>query len=61
MEIKDIMANLNKKVRYKESDYIMSGSTVRKLSNGKVIYTVELFDKNTNTLYTVRLEDVVVI
>ena len=59
MEIKEIIPNLNKKVRYKDStSYTLSGSTIRKDKHGKIYYVAELLDKNERSVCIVRLEDV---
>ena len=59
MEVKEIIPNLNKRVRYKDSiSYTLSGSTIRKDKHGQIYYTAELLDKNRRSVCTVKLEDV---
>jgi hypothetical protein len=59
MEIKEIIPNLNKKVKYKEStSYTLNGSTIRKDKTGKIYYTAELLDKNKHSVLIVKLEDI---
>lgn len=59
MEVKEIIPNLNKRVRYKDStSYTLNGSTIKKDKNGKIYYTAELLDKNKNSVLIVGLEDV---
>lgn len=59
MEVKEIIPNLNKRVRYKEStSYTLNGSTIRKDKYGKIYYDAELLDKNKNSICIVKLEDV---
>jgi hypothetical protein len=58
MEVKEIVSNLNKKVMYCDSEYTLTGSTIRKDSKGSVFYQAELLDKNNNSICIVRLEDV---
>ena len=59
MEVKEIIPNLNKNVRYKDSaTYTLSGSTIRKDKTGKIYYTAELLDKNKNSVLIVKLEEV---
>lgn len=58
MEVKEIVPNLNKKVLYGDSEYTLTGSTIRKDKKGNVFYQAELLDKNKNSLCIVKLEDV---
>ena len=59
MEVKEIVPNLNKKVRYKDStSYTLNGSTIRKDESGKIYYDAELLDKNKHSVLIVKLEDV---
>ena len=58
MEIKEIIPNLNKKVVYNESEYTLTGSTIRKDPQGRIFYQAEILDKNGNSVCIVRLEDV---
>ncbi len=59
MEVKEIIPNLNKRVRYKDStSYTLNGSTIKKDTNGKIYYLAELLDKNKNSVLIVGLEDV---
>ena len=59
MEVKEIISNLNKIVRYKDStSYTLNGSTIKKDASGKIYYTADLLDKNKHSILTVRLEDI---
>lgn len=58
MEVKEIVPNLNNKVKYNDSEYTLTGSTIRKDKQGKVFYQAELLDKNKNSVCIVNLEDV---
>jgi hypothetical protein len=58
MEVKEIIPNLNKKVIYDNSEYLLTGSTVRKTVKGKIYYDAELLDRNKRSICIVRLEDV---
>ena len=59
MEVKDIIPNLNKRVRYKDSvTYTLNGCTIRKDKTGKIYYDAELLDKNKNSVLIVGLEEV---
>lgn len=59
MEVKEIIPNLNKNVRYKDNtSYTLNGSTIRKDKTGNIYYTAELLDRNGNSLLIVKLEDV---
>ena len=58
MEIKEIIPNLNRTVIYNDSEYTLTGSTVRKDVQGRIFYQAELLDKNKNSVCIVRLEDV---
>lgn len=59
MEVKEIIPNLNKKVRYGDSvDYVLNGCTIRKDENGKIHYYAELLDKGKHSVSIVRLGDV---
>lgn len=59
MEVKEIIPNLNKQVKYKESiSYTLTGSTIKKDKYGKIYYTAELLDKNKNSVLIVGLEDI---
>ena len=59
MEVKEIIPNLNKKVRYKDStSYTLNGSTIRKDKTGKIYYDAELLDKNKHSVLIVKLEEV---
>lgn len=60
MELKEIIPNLNKKVKYKGYIYTLIGSTVRKDKQGRVFYQAEILDKNQNTVVIVKLEDVTI-
>ena len=59
MQVKEIIPNLNKNVRYKDStSYTLSGGAIRKRENGEIYYLVELFDKNKRSILIVKLEDI---
>lgn len=59
MQVKEIIPNLNKNVRYKDSiSYTLNGCTIKKDNAGKIYYTADLLDKNKHSILTVRLEDV---
>lgn len=59
MEVKEIIPNLNKRVRYKDStSYTLNGSTIKKDSKGKIYYTAELLDKNKHSVLIVGLNEI---
>ena len=59
MEVKEIIPNLNKRVRYKDStSYTLNGSTIKKDTNGKIYYLAELLDKSKNSVLIVGLEEI---
>jgi hypothetical protein len=59
MEVKEIIPNLNKRVRWKDStSYTLIGSTIRKNKAGNIYYSAELLDKNQNSVCIVKLEEV---
>ena len=59
MQIKEIIPNLNQRVRYKDStSYTFTGGIVKKKENGEIYYLVELIDKNKNSLLIAGLEDI---
>jgi hypothetical protein len=59
MEIKEIIPNLNKRVRWRDNDtYTMTGCTIRRNKEGQICYSAELLDKNGNSVCIVRLEEV---
>lgn len=59
MEVKEIIPNLNKRVKYKDSiSYTFTGSTIKKDKYGKIYYTAELLDKNKHSVLIVGLGDV---
>lgn len=59
MEVKEIIPNLNKKVRYKDNtSYTLNGSTIKKDKTGKIYYLAELLDKNKNSVLIVGLEEI---
>lgn len=59
MEVKEIIPNLNKRVRYKDStSYTLNGATIRRKENGKIYYDAELLDKNKHSVLIVKLEEV---
>lgn len=60
MEVKAIIPNLNKPVKWRGStSYTMTGCTIKKDKQGNIYYTAELLDnKNGNSVCIVRLEEV---
>jgi hypothetical protein len=59
MEVKEIIPNLHKRVKYKDyTSYTLNGSTIRKDKNGQLYYDAELLDKNKHSVLIVRLSDV---
>lgn len=58
MEVKEIIPNLNKMVWYKDSEYKLTASIVRKDDAGNTFYQAELLDKNKNSVCITTLEDV---
>ena len=58
MEVKEIIPNLNRTVIYNDSEYTLTGSTIRKDAQGRIFYQAELLDKNKNSICIVKLEDV---
>jgi hypothetical protein len=58
MEVKDIVPNLNKKVIYNGSEYVLKASIIRRNEQGKLFYQAELLDHNHNCMYIVKLEDI---
>ena len=59
MDVKEIIPNLNKRIRYKGSTtYTLNGATIRKKENGKIHYVAELLDKNKHSVLIVSLEDI---
>lgn len=60
MELKEIIPNLNKKVKYNGYICTLTGSTVRKDKQGRLFYQAEILDKNQNTVLIVKLEDVTI-
>lgn len=58
MEVKEIIPNLNKKIIYDNTEYVLTGSIIRKDKQGKFFYQAEILDKNKNSLCIVRLEDI---
>ena len=59
MEVKEIIPNLNKMVRYQDSvSYTLSGAIIRRRTDGSVYYEAELLDKNKHSVMIVKLEDV---
>lgn len=59
MEVKEIIPNLNKRVRYKDSiSYTFNGSTIKKRTNGEIYYLAELLDKNKNSILIVPLNEI---
>lgn len=60
MEVKEIIPNLNRAVTYNGSKYTLTGGTIRKNKQGRIFYQAELLDKNKNTIYIVKLEEITV-
>lgn len=59
MQVKEIIPNLNKNVRYKDStSYTLNSGTIRKRANGEIYYLAELLDKNKRSVLIVKLEDI---
>lgn len=59
MEVREIIPNLNKRVKYDNgTSYTLNGSTIRKDENGKVHYYAELLDRSKPSVLIVRLESV---
>lgn len=59
MEVKEIIPNLNKPVRWNGStSYTLTGSTIRKDKQGNIYYSAELLDKNGNSVCIVKLEEI---
>lgn len=58
MEVKEIIPNLNRAVIFNGSEYILKGSIIRKNEQGNIFYQAEILDKNKNSIYIVKLEDV---
>ena len=58
MEVKEIIPNLNRTVIYNDSEYTLTGSTIRKDAQGRIFYQAELLDKNKKSVCIVKLEDV---
>lgn len=58
MEVKEIIPNLNNKVIYDGSQYVLTGATIRKDGQGKIFYQAEILDKNNNSVCIVKLEDI---
>lgn len=59
MQVKEIIPNLNKNVKYEDNvSYTLNGCTIRKSDNGNIRYYAELLDKNKHSVVIVRLEDV---
>jgi hypothetical protein len=58
MEVKEIIPNLNRAVIFNGSEYILTGSTIRKDEQGNLFYQAELLDKNKNSVSIIKLGDV---
>ena len=58
MEVKEIIPNLNRAVKYNGSEYKLVGSIIRKNEQGKIFYQAEILDKNKNSVCIVKLGDV---
>jgi hypothetical protein len=59
MEVKEIIPNLNKPVKWRGgTSYTMTGCTIKKDKQGNIYYTAELLDKNKNSICIVKLEEV---
>ena len=59
MQVKEVIPNLNKKVRYKDSiSCTLNGCAIRKRANGEIYYLAELLDKNKNCIYIVSLDEI---
>jgi hypothetical protein len=59
MEVKEIIPNLNKRVKYKDNtSYTLNGSTIKKDKYGRIYYNAELLDKNKHSVLIVRLEEI---
>ena len=58
MEVKQIIPNLNCPVIFNGSVYTLTGSIVRKTSEGKLYYQAEILDKNKNSVCIVKLEEI---
>ena len=58
IEVKEIMPNLNKLVRYNGSTYTLTAGIVRRDKRGKIFYQAEILDKNQNSVCITRLTDI---
>lgn len=58
METKQIIPNLNKRVMWQGREYIFSGCTIRKSSEGEIFYQAELHEIKCNSIIIVRLGEV---
>ena len=59
MEVKEIIPNLNKRVKWGDStSYTLIGGIIRRNKYGDIYYTAELLDKNQNSVCIVKLEEV---
>ena len=58
MEVKEIIPNLNRPVYYNGTEYILTGSTIRRDKEGKLFYQAELLDKCGNSVIIAKLEEV---
>ena len=59
MEVKEIIPNLNKNVKYNgHTSYTLTGSTIRRNKQGEIYYSAELLDKNGNSVVVVKLEEI---
>ena len=58
MEVKEIIPNLNRPVYYNGTEYILTGSTIRRDKEGKLFYQAELLDKCGSSVIIAKLEEV---
>ena len=59
MEVKEIIPNLNNKVKYNgNTSYTLTAGIIRRHPNGSIYYSAELLDKNGNSVVIAKLEEV---